>query len=43
MLAANDHAAGRHEEAETGLRSILQDSDDGRDLLPPAPQALASP
>jgi hypothetical protein len=34
LLAANDHAAGRHKEAEAGFRSILEDSRDGRDLPP---------
>jgi hypothetical protein len=33
-LAANDHAAGRYEEAEAGYRSLLRDSHDGRDLPP---------
>jgi hypothetical protein len=33
-LAANDHAAGRYDEAEAGFRSILEDSRDGKDLPP---------
>jgi hypothetical protein len=34
MLAANDHTAGRYDEAEAGFRSLLRDSHDGRDLPP---------
>ncbi len=34
MLAANDHATGRYDEAEAGVRSILRDSRGGMDLPP---------